>query len=190
MGIKLPSITSEMVRRLIIGNFGVPVRQLIPYALQPDAVYHLLVLDVDYMKEMNSQHGYDETTRRIKKMLSVLRADEVFIAQFQSGDEFVIILDAFEFGDSDIMRIIARLAAAGDEQGVTFTHLVKKDVPAEDGLNTIKTLFDQLVVMKAARRAAIAPSKKEQIIALLGGTVSSELEQLLDEHLMGLVERS
>lgn len=190
MTIKLPPITSELVRRLLIGNFDVPVRQVIPYALQPDAVYHILVLDVDHMKEMNSQLGYDETTNRIKKMLSVLRADEYFVAQFQSGDEFVIILDAFKYGSEDIMRVIARLSAAGDEQGVSFTYLVKKDVPAEDGVETIKALFDQLVVMKAARRAANAPSKKEQIIALLGGTVSSELEQLLDEHLMGLVERT
>lgn len=73
-------------------------------------------LDIDDLKQKNSELGQDETNRRINAAFAMARSGEVLVARFFSGDEFVILTPR-----SQIVRACDRAMTALRDRGVGAT---------------------------------------------------------------------
>lgn len=92
-----------------------------------------VLLDIDYMHELNATYGYDEVNNKIKRVCSVIRRGE-FVGRLFSGDELAIAVDSVESAievckrlesafTAESMSATYAIGAAGDTFGATFKKL-------------------------------------------------------------------
>jgi hypothetical protein len=135
---------TELEKAQNCASFGCKTRQWVDRRrfTRPEIV---IFLDVDKMKEVNTQFGHNGTNERITAALTACRDSAILSARWQMGDELV----AFTQGNGALACL--RIESAFEQVGLSVTAAWVERTDDRPLAEWVTPLMDEVMARKAVR---------------------------------------
>ena len=137
-------LLESLARDQVYGCYSRQGLELVKWPKIASKAKYIIFADIDFVHKLNTELGYEEVDRRIRKSLQVRSSDVTAIGRWYSGDEIVWVISN---GDPEgmINRLTKNLAKHGLSAVFAFTPVTSRNLSenvkeASEQVRTAKNL--------------------------------------------------